>query len=286
MCGRCSARLTIHKHAVQLRCHYCGYQSKVPNQCVECGNHDLIDLGQGTQRIEDDLRIHFPESSILRIDSDTTKRKGAFKAMRGVIENSDVDIIVGTQMLAKGHDFPNLSLVIVLGSDQSLFSADFRATERLYQQLLQVSGRPGRGEKKGRVMLQTEFSQHPVYQSLIHQTFDEFAQKLLLEREEAAFPPLCYQALLRVAAKQESQVWKFLSLAKTEAIKIKVKGIEVYDAVPSPLFKMAGMYRGQLLIQAASRKSMRSFLRSWSMHIGALRDGAVRHVLDVDPLDV
>ena len=286
MCGRCSARLTIHKHSVQLRCHYCGYQSKVPDQCAECGNHDLIDLGQGTQRIEDDLRVQFPEASVLRIDSDTTKRKGAFKAMRGVIENSDVDIIVGTQMLAKGHDFPNLSLVVVLGSDQSLFSADFRATERLYQQLLQVSGRPGRGEKKGRVMLQTEFAQHPVYQSLIHQTFDEFAQQLLLEREEAAFPPLCYQALLRVAAKQESQVWKFLSLAQSEAIKIKVPGIEVYDAVPSPLFKMAGLYRGQLLIQAASRKSMRGFLRIWSMYIDALRDGAVRHALDVDPLDV
>ncbi|MDC1311096.1 primosomal protein N' [Burkholderiales bacterium] len=286
MCGRCSARLTIHKHAAQLRCHYCGYQSNVPDQCAECGNHDLIDLGQGTQRIEDDLRTQFPGASILRIDSDTTKRKGAFKAMRGIIENSDVDIIVGTQMLAKGHDFPNLSLVVVLGTDQSLFSADFRATERLYQQLLQVSGRPGRGEKKGRVMLQTEFSQHPVYQSLIHQTFDEFAQNLLLEREESTFPPFCYQALLRVAAKKESQVWKFLSLAQREAIKIKVPGIEVYDAVPSPLFKMAGLYRGQLLIQAASRKSMRGFLRIWSMNIDVLRDGAVRHVLDVDPLDV
>ena len=286
MCDRCSARLTIHKSAVQLRCHYCGYQSKVPDQCAECGNHDLIDLGQGTQRVEDDLRTQFPEASILRIDSDTTKRKGAFKAMRGVIANSDVDIIVGTQMLAKGHDFPNLALVVVLGTDQSLFSADFRATERLHQQLLQVSGRPGRGEKKGQVLLQTEFSQHPVYQSLIHQTFDEFAQNLLTEREDAAFPPYCYQVLLKVAAKQEQNVWSFLSLAQKEAAKIKVSGIEVYDAVPSPLFKMSGFYRGQLLIQASSRKSMRGFLRVWSTRIDGLKDNTVRYVLDVDPLDV
>ena len=286
MCGGCSARLTIHHHSSRLRCHYCGYQSKVPDQCAECGNQDLIDLGQGTQRVEESLRTQFPNASIMRIDSDTTKRKGAFKEMRGVIENSDVDIIVGTQMLAKGHDFPNLSLAVIMGTDQSLFSSDFRATERLYQQLLQVSGRPGRGKKKGRVMLQTEFSQHPVYQSLIHQTFDEFAQQLLTERKEAAFPPYCYQVLLRVAGRQEAKVWTFLTRVQKDAVRIKVSGIEVYDAVPSPIFKMAGLYRGQILIQAGSRKSMREFLRIWSGCIEELQESAVRYVLDVDPLDV
>ena len=286
MCGRCSARLTIHHHSSRMRCHYCGYQSKVPAQCAECGNQDLIDLGQGTQRVEEGLILQFPSASILRVDSDTTKRKGAFKEMRKAIEQSKVDIIVGTQMLAKGHDFPNLSLVVIMGTDQSLFSSDFRATERLYQQLLQVSGRPGRGKKRGRVMLQTEFAQHPVYQSLIHQTFDEFAQQLLSERKEATFPPYCYQVLLRVAGKQEDQLWKFLLRAQKEASRIKVLGIEVYDAVPSPIFKMSGLYRGQILIQASSRKSMRDFLRVWSGCIEGFQENAVRYVLDVDPLDV
>ncbi|MDA0238128.1 MAG: primosomal protein N' [Proteobacteria bacterium] len=286
MCARCSARLTIHHHSSRLRCHYCGYQSKVPDQCAECGNQDLIDLGQGTQRVEEALRAQFSSASILRIDSDTTKRKGVFKEMRGVIEKSKVDIIVGTQMLAKGHDFPNLSLVVIMGTDQSLFSSDFRATERLYQQLLQVSGRPGRGKKKGRVMLQTEFSQHPVYQSLVHQTFDEFAQQLLSERKEAAFPPYCYQVLLRVSGKQEIKVWKFLSRAHKEASRIKVSGLEVYDAVPSPIFKMSGLYRAQILIQAASRKSVREFLSVWSGYLEEFQESTVRYVLDVDPLDV
>ena len=286
MCHRCSAKLTIHKHTHRMHCHYCGYQGKLPNQCGACGNQDLIGLGQGTQRIEDSLKAEFPDVSILRIDSDTTKRKGAFMEMRGVIEKSEVDIIVGTQMLAKGHDFPNLSLVVILGSDQSLFSSDFRATERLYQQLLQVSGRPGRGATEGKVVLQTEFPQHPVYQSLIHETFDDFAQKLLTERKEALFPPYCFQALLRVAAKKESSVWSFLSSAQVKALKIKIAELEVYDAVPSPIFKMAGLYRGQLLIQATSRSVMRKFLNAWVSEVNAIKENGVRFTFDIDPIDV
>ena len=189
-------------------------------------------------------------------------------------------------MLAKGHDFPNLSLVVILGSDQSLFSSDFRATERLYQQLLQVSGRPGRGATEGKVVLQTEFPQHPVYQSLIHETFDDFAQKLLTERKEALFPPYCFQALLRVAAKKESSVWSFLSLAQVKALKIKIAELEVYDAVPSPIFKMAGLYRGQLLIQATSRSVMRKFLNAWVSEVNAIKENGVRYAFDIDPIDV
>ena len=285
-CSNCSARLTFHKSSRRLRCHYCGHQEKIPSRCGNCGNQDIVDLGQGTERVVESLERRFSGARIVRIDSDTTSRKGAFAAFRDDIESSKVDLIVGTQMLAKGHDFPNLSLVVVLGADQGLFSSDFRSTERMFQQLLQVSGRAGRGGQDAEVLIQTEFADHPIYLSLKAQSFDDFAKRLLDERREVDFPPFSHQALLRAAAKVESKVWGFLFAARKLGLKLNFSQIDVYDAVPAPIFKQSGLFRGQVLVQSNSRPKMRKFLTKWLRDIETLNEKQVRYAIDVDPLDV
>jgi primosomal protein N' (replication factor Y) len=181
-CSRCNARLVWHLHDKVLRCHHCGHEERLPQACPDCGNQDLRALGQGTQRLEQALAAHFPAARILRIDRDTTRRKHAWAEMRDDIHADRADILVGTQMLAKGHDFPKLTLVAVVDPDPSLYSADFRAGERLYQQLMQVAGRAGRANLAGEVLVQTRFPGHPVFEALLRQDYAAFATELLAER--------------------------------------------------------------------------------------------------------
>jgi primosomal protein N' (replication factor Y) (superfamily II helicase) len=280
-CHRCSARLTLHATAQRLRCHYCGHEERIPQSCPSCGNQDLRALGAGTQRIEQALTALFPKARIARIDRDSTRRRNAFHELRERIEAHDLDILVGTQMLAKGHDFPRLTLVGVLGADNGLLAADFRAEERLFALLLQVAGRAGRAALPGQALIQTEFPQHPMFQSLIAHDFEGFAQRQLDQRKAGAFPPFLHQALLRAEATQEAQVFEVLNDAVRQARPL-ADGITLYDPVPALMPKVAGKWRGQLLIQSASRNALHAFLDNWWPQIGSNR---VRMSIDVDPLD-
>ncbi len=243
VCPRCAARLVVHRGPDRLRCHHCAHAERVPRSCPDCGNVDLKPLGFGTQRLEHILRAAFPSARILRIDRDTTRNRGAFAAMRQRVESREVDILVGTQMLAKGHDFPRLTLVGVLGADNALYSADFRATERLVALLMQVAGRAGRAGLPGRVIVQTDFPGHPVYRALETQDFGEFAAALLAEREAAQLPPVTRVALLAAEAHSRDDVDRFLAaaFARANAIRGNADGIDVFAPLPAAMPRRAGL---------------------------------------------
>ena len=284
-CGRCSARLVWHLQDAVLRCHYCGHQERLPRACPSCGNQDLKGLGQGTQRLEQLLGERFADARILRIDRDSTRRKHAWHTMQGDIRRQRVDILVGTQMLAKGHDFPKLTLVVVVNPDSALFSTDFRAGERLFQQLMQVSGRAGRADLPGEVLVQTQFSEHPLYQALVRQDYRSFAEELLDERRLAGFPPFVYQALLRAESQNESALMEFLDYAAGSP-RIGCEAVTLYDPVPATVSKIAGHHRGHLLVQSASRTELQRFLSEWRPLLTAKKATRVRWSLDVDPIEL
>ncbi len=285
-CPRCSARLTLHSRSSRLRCHYCGREEPIVSVCPKCGNQDLHGLGQGTQRVEEALRAFVPAARVLRVDSDSTRRRGAFARMRDQIHDEQVDVLVGTQMLAKGHDFPKLTLVVILGADHALYSSDFRAAERLFQQLMQVAGRAGRSDRPGHVLIQTEFPEHLVYQALARQDFSSFAANLLAERRSSGFPPYVYQAVLRAEAHREEDMWSLLRGAARKGASIAASDITLYDCVPAPVFRIAGRFRGQLLIQSRSRKALRKFLSRWHPLLQEGKASAARWVIDVDPVEL
>ncbi len=283
-CHRCSAKLVLHAHDRRLHCHHCGYQSKVPMACPDCGNADLSPLGQGTQRIEATLAERFPQARILRIDRDSTRARGAWSGMRDRIEAREVDILVGTQILAKGHDFANLSLVCVVNADNLLYSTDFRAPERLYALLTQVAGRAGRGVTQGDVLIQTEFPTHPLYAALRDQDTARFADDLLKERRSAGFPPFQYQALLRAEAPQLDTAIQWLTRAAERAREID-DAVMVYDPVPAGMMRLAGRERAQLLVQSSSRNRLQRFLAAWRDALSEKKASAARWSIDVDPLE-
>lgn len=283
-CKRCSARLTVHLRARSLRCHHCGLETRLPPQCPACGNQDMRPLGQGTQRLEDALAGRFPAARVLRLDRDSTRRKGSFKAALQRIHDGEADILVGTQMLAKGHDFPNLTLVVVVGADSGLYAADFRAGERLFAQLSQVAGRAGRADKPGEVLIQTDFPEHPLYAALAQQDFAAFAELELAERRLAGFPPWCSQALLRAEATQLADALAFLGEAA--ALVPADDEVLVFDPVPATMVRLANRERGQLLLQSASRGKLQRVLREWMTALRKVRASKVRWSLDVDPLDI
>lgn len=283
-CHRCAAKLVLHLKDQRMRCHHCGHQERVPVACPDCGNRDLAPLGQGTQRVESTLTRIFPGARILRIDRDSTRRKHAWRDMRLQIHDLQVDILVGTQMLAKGHDFPRLTLVGVLNADNSLYSSDFRASERLFAGLTQVAGRAGRAENPGRVLIQTEFPAHPLYQALRRHDYAAYAQEMLAERKQAGFPPFVHQAVLRAEAPQLQTALQFLgSAARTGA---KIGGnITLYDPIPATMQRLAGVERAQLTVQSRSRSALRAFLQEWRPRlVDAARQ--VRWSLDVDPQEL
>jgi primosomal protein N' (replication factor Y) len=283
-CKHCAGKMVLHLSDKRLRCHHCGYQLRVPLACPDCGNADLHPVGSGTQRVESVLQERFPEARILRVDRDSTRNKRAWQTMLKQIRANEVDILVGTQMLAKGHDFPALTLVGVLNPDSALYSSDFRAPEKLFAQLVQVAGRAGRADKPGEVLIQTAFPDHPLFRALQTHDFDGWAASQLAERKMAGFPPFVYQAMLRAEGKQENEVYRYLGDARTAAIALQLD-VEVFGVVPAALPRRANHLRAQLLIQARSRKALQNFLRAWQPQLDSLPAPKLRRALDIDPLE-
>ena len=283
-CPNCAGKMVLHLKDGRLRCHHCGHQTRVPHACPSCGNADLQPVGLGTQRIEGALQQHFPDARILRVDRDSTRNKGTWNAMRKQIQDEAVDILVGTQMLAKGHDFHNLTLVCVLNPDSALYSGDFRASEKLFAQLAQVAGRAGRGNKPGEVLIQTAFPEHPLFSALRSHDYDTWAKTLLEERKQAAFPPYVYQVLLRAEGKVEAEVYEFMQQARDFAAKLAAQ-VEIYGVVPASMPRRANHSRVQLLVQSDTRKSLQNFLREWRPMLEGMQARKLRWLLDVDPME-
>ena len=284
-CVRCSARLVVHLGQKQLKCHHCGHEQRIPVQCPDCGNPDLSPVGQATQRLEQTLVDLFPTANIARVDRDSIRNKDALTGLLKKVHDRDVDILVGTQMLAKGHDFPHLTLVGVIDTDTALFSPDFRASERLFSQLMQVSGRAGRAENPGEVLIQTTFPQHALFDALRAQDYEVYADALLDERNAMQFPPTSYFALLKAEASTYNQVLAFLNESVALAHQIS-SDVMVYDPLRPQMERLNNMERGQLLLQASSRAAFHQFLRQWMPQLRAQKlANKVRWVLDIDPIE-
>lgn len=284
-CVRCSARLVVHLGQKQLKCHHCGHEQRIPVQCPDCGNPDLSPVGQATQRLEQTLVDLFPTANIARVDRDSVRNKDALTDLLKKVHDKEIDILVGTQMLAKGHDFPHLTLVGVIDTDTALFSPDFRASERLFSQLMQVSGRAGRAEKPGEVLIQTTFPQHALFDALRAQDYEVYADALLDERNAMQFPPMSYFALLRAEASSYNQVASFLSQAVVFAQQIPSE-VMVFDPLRPQMERLNNMERGQLLLQASNRAAFHQFLRQWMPQLRAQKlANKVRWMLDIDPIE-
>ncbi|MBL8478710.1 MAG: primosomal protein N' [Sterolibacteriaceae bacterium] len=284
-CQRCAANLVLHLADQRLRCHHCGFETHVPRACPDCGNVDLMAFGRGTQRLEAMLAERFPEARVLRIDRDSASTPKKWQALLATIHAGGADILVGTQMLAKGHDFPMLTLVGAVGADAALFAADFRAPERLFAQMMQVGGRSGRAALPGEVLIQTEYPDHPLYQALIDHDYDRFARNQLEERRIAGFPPFSFQAMLRAEARAMEQALAFLAAAR-DAAEALASGITLYDPVPMRMQRLMTLERGQLLVESTSRPALQAFLAAWMEKLYALKMPAgLRWHLDVDPLE-
>ncbi|MBS0321371.1 MAG: primosomal protein N' [Proteobacteria bacterium] len=288
-CTRCTARLTLHRAPRMLCCHHCGATVPVPAQCPECGNVDLIPRGHGTQRLEAALEGAFGAGRVVRVDRDSMRARRAFADLRARVAARDVDVLVGTQMLAKGHDFPRLTLVGVLGADNALYSADFRATERLGALLAQVAGRAGRAAERGDVVVQTDFPEHPVYRSLASGDYDAFARGLLAERAAAALPPYAHLALLSAEAHARADVEAFLdeahraACATREALGPGGDTVDIGLPVSALMARRAGFERGQIVISARDRAPLQRLLRAWRATLDTAAARRVRWALDVDP---
>ena len=284
-CPRCSANLVLHKRDHRLRCHHCGLEQRIPHTCPDCGNIDLQPLGRGTQRLEEVLATLFPGARVFRIDADSTRLKGSAEAAFDKVHDGEVDILVGTQMVAKGHDFKRLTLVAALNPDAALFSQDYRASERLFAQLMQVAGRAGRAGGNltpAEVLVQTRYPDHPLYHALMRHDYPGFAKDILLERQQAGFPPYVYQALLRAEAAELAQAVAFL---KEASELLSHPQIMVHDPVPMTLTRLANRDRAQLLIESAARPALQAYLREWIPALRALRS-RVKWSVEVDPVDI
>ena len=284
-CQRCDARMTWHAGSRLLRCHHCGAEQPIPSHCAECDSERLQPLGQGTERIEQALEETFPDIRIERIDRDSTRRKGALESSLERAHSGESRILIGTQMLAKGHDFPGVTLVGILDCDQGLFSADFRAAERMAQLITQVAGRAGRAERQGEVLIQTRHPDHPLLQTLIHSGFEAFAQELLTERKMAQLPPYAHLALLRVEAQQREAPGRFID--QLLSILPRIDHVDLLGPVPAPMEKRAGRFRYQLLISAQERAPLHEQLHQLMHFIREMPEARkVRWSLDVDPVEM
>jgi primosomal protein N' (replication factor Y) len=285
-CLRCDAHMTFHKRRNQLHCHHCGSQRAAPEKCDECGSTNILAIGAGTERIEHYLQDTFPSTQVSRIDRDTTRNKGSLEEKLEKAHSGESGILVGTQMLAKGHDFPNITLVCVLDTDQALFSADFRASEHLAQLITQVSGRAGRAEKPGEVLIQTHHPDHPLLQTLLHSGYQAFAKTALQERKAAGLPPIRHLVLLRCESVATQAAQTFLQQAVERARQVNTNEIEIFGPLPAPMERRAGRYRYQIMLQSDQRKALHRFLSWWAPQLQQLVSARkVRWSLDVDPYD-
>lgn len=286
-CTRCTANLVLHKGDHRLRCHHCGLEQRIPRSCPTCGNIDLQPLGRGTQRLEETLANIFPEARVFRIDADSTRLKGSAAAAFERVHDGEVDILIGTQMVAKGHDFKRLTLVAALNPDAALFSQDYRASERLFAQLMQVSGRAGRtAQKEGgsisEVLVQTRYPDHPLYHALMAHNYQSFATDLLQERQEAQLPPFMYQALLRAEARELATAIEFLQQAASCTQHI---GITINDPIPMTMTRVANVDRAQLLVESVSRPALQAFVKEWIVTLRAMKS-RVKWSVEIDPVDI
>ena len=287
-CHRCDSHLTLHRRINRVRCHHCGYEAVAQKVCGSCKSDSMVEVGEGTQRVEEAIQLRFPDARLLRIDRDSTRRKGELEALLTQARDGEADILLGTQLITKGHDFPNLSMVGILEADQGLYSTDFRASETLFQQVLQVAGRAGRRESLGRVFIQTHFVNHPFFDWVKSHDYDGFAQSLLDERKIANFPPYGFFALLRAESTHQAKALQFLRRAKRDII--PADGVHVMDAVPAPMERRAGKYRAQLLITAEQRSTLNASLSAWLDYLANDKEAkklsnSVRWSVDIDPLD-
>ena len=284
-CKKCSTKLVVHRKTNRLKCHHCGHDQKMISQCPSCDNLNLRPLGLGTQKIEEVLNSFFPKATILRVDRDTTRSKKSLSLLYERMNNRDIDILVGTQMLAKGHDFPFLTLVGVIDTDNALYSPDFRAPEKLFSQLMQVSGRAGRSNIKGEVLIQTAFPNNPVFDGLKKHDYAIFARSLLNERKQMNLPPFGFTAILRVEAKYLKYAERFINSAAKHAESLS-NSVIVYDPVRPSIEKLKGFERFQLFVQADARADLQKLLRKWVIY---LREyplaNRVKWSLDVDPIE-
>ncbi|BBB63785.1 primosomal protein N' [Undibacterium sp. KW1] len=286
-CTRCTAHLVLHKGDHRLRCHHCGLEQRIPRSCPTCGNIDLQPLGRGTQRMEESLALLFPEARVFRIDADSTRLKGSAAAAFERVHAGEVDILIGTQMVAKGHDFKRLTLVAALNPDAALFSQDYRASERLFAQLMQVAGRAGRAAQKeggnaSEVLVQTRYPDHPLYHALMSHNYPDFAKDLLDERQQAHMPPFMYQALLRAEAKELETAIAFL---KEAALCTEHQGIMINDPIPMTMTRVANVDRAQLLVESVSRPALQAFVKAWIADLRAMKS-RVRWSVEIDPVDI
>jgi primosomal protein N' (replication factor Y) (superfamily II helicase) len=283
-CRDCDARLTVHLGASRLRCHHCGADAPLPEKCPQCG-YAVKHVGQGTERVEETLAALFPGMPIARLDRDVVRRRGDLEAVVSRIASGEARILVGTQMVTKGHDFPNVTLVVVLNADQGLFSTDFRAPERVAQTIVQVAGRAGRGSKPGEVLIQTEYPDHPLLCSLLESGYDGFAAAALAERQAAGWPPFAHVAALRASATELPAAIEFLRAARQLAR--PPRELKLLGPAPAAMAKRAARYHAQVLIEAAERAPLHRLLAKWLPQVETLKmPRELRWSLDVDPLDL
>ena len=283
-CHHCEKPYTYHQHQRVLRCHHCGAQKTVPMQCGHCGSTHLVTTGLGTEQLEEILKARFPQYNIARIDRDSTARKGKLEGYLEDIQQGKSQILIGTQMLAKGHHFPNVTLVALVNVDNALFSLDFRAEERLAQLYVQVAGRSGRAEKQGEVVLQTHYPDHPLLTTLLEKGYQAFAEETLKLRHNMGLPPFSFQALFKAQCRHSEEAENALSQLASFFYEQKIEGLQVLGPIPAPFSKKAGQYRWQLLLQHASRKQLQTALSRYSPEL--IKSSQVRLILDVDPLDL
>lgn len=282
-CPNCSAKMVLHQRARQLRCHHCDHREPIPFKCPDCGNQDLTAVGHGTQRVEETLRAFLPKATVVRVDRDSTAHKNDWADLYRRIANDEIDILVGTQMLAKGHDFARLNLVIVLNADGSLYSADFRAPERLFAELIQVSGRAGRADKPGKVLIQTQLPEHPVFAAVKAQDYAVFAENELNERQMFAMPPFGFQTAVRADAPRVADAMEFLNAAKETLAPLLPESVSQFGAAPMLMVRLAERERAQIFLESTSRQDLHRAVSLWVQVLQQNRDGKIRWSVDVDP---
>ena len=281
-CPNCSAKMVLHQRARQLRCHHCDHREPIPFKCPDCGNQDLTAVGHGTQRIEETLRTFLPKAVVVRVDRDSTAHKNDWADLYRRIADNEIDILVGTQMLAKGHDFARLNLVIVLNADGSLYSADFRAPERLFAELMQVSGRAGRADKPGKVLIQTQLPEHPVFAAVKAQDYAVFAENELNERQMFAMPPFGFQTAIRADAPRVADAMEFLNAAKETLAPLLPESVSQFGAAPMLMVRLAERERAQIFLESPSRQDLHRAVSLWVQVLQQNRDGKIRWSVDVD----
>ena len=281
-CPNCSAKMVLHQRARQLRCHHCDHREPIPFKCPDCGNQDLTAVGHGTQRVEETLRAFLPKAAVVRVDRDSTAHKNDWVDLYRRIADNEIDILVGTQMLAKGHDFAQLNLVIVLNADGSLYSADFRAPERLFAELMQVSGRAGRADKPGKVLIQTQLPEHPVFAAVKAQDYAVFAENELNERQMFAMPPFGFQTAVRADAPRVADAMEFLNAAKETLAPLLPESVSQFGAAPMLMVRLAERERAQVFLESTSRQDLHRAVSLWVQVLQKNRDGKIRWSVDVD----